>query len=65
MQKIAIVVIGILGLMGTQARAADMAVKAPLPAPLPVSGQRAPRSQSCLLIGSSGLIGGWAWRARR
>jgi len=37
MQKIAIVVIGILGLMATQARAADMAVKAPLPAPLPVS----------------------------
>jgi outer membrane immunogenic protein len=37
MQKIAIVVIGILGLMGTQARAADMAVKAPLPAPPPVS----------------------------
>jgi hypothetical protein len=36
MQKISIIVLGILGLMGTQAGAADMAVKAPLPAPPPV-----------------------------
>ena len=52
MQKIAIVVIGILGLMGTQARAADMAVKAPLPAPLPVS------DWSGVYVG---LEGGYGW----
>ena len=52
MQKIAIVVIGILGLMGTQARAADMAVKAPLPAPPPVS------DWSGVYVG---LEGGYGW----
>jgi outer membrane immunogenic protein len=52
MRKIAIVVIGILGLMGTQARAADMAVKAPLPAPPPVS------DWSGVYVG---LEGGYGW----